>query len=85
MIDTPGVLLMRYDWRDHTLIIVHNFTSKSRVARLDASAAGSTFLTDLLWTNDCQADEHGRHVIELDPYAYRWFRGKGVDRSVPRQ
>jgi maltose alpha-D-glucosyltransferase/alpha-amylase len=82
---TPGVLLMRYDWRDHTLIIVHNFTAQSRVARLDAETAGSTFLTDLLWTNDCQADEHGRHVIQLDPYAYRWFRGKGADRNVPRQ
>ena len=82
---TPGVLLMRYDWRDHTLIIVHNFTPQSRVARLDAGIAGSAFLTDLLWTNDCQADENGRHVIQLDPYAYRWFRGKGADRSVPRQ
>ncbi len=81
---TPGVLLMRYDWRDHTLIIVHNFTPQSRVARLDAETAGSTFLTDLLWTNDCQADENGRHVIQLDPFAYRWFRGKGADRNVPR-
>jgi len=82
---TPGVLLMRYDWRGHTLIIVHNFTPKSRVARLDATVAGSTFLTDLLWTNDCEADENGRHLIQLDPYAYRWFRGRGMDRNVPRQ
>ena len=82
---TPGVLLMRYDWRGHTLIIVHNFTPKSRVARLDATTAGSTFLTDLLWTNDCEADENGRHLIQLDPYAYRWFRGRGIDRNVPRQ
>jgi maltose alpha-D-glucosyltransferase / alpha-amylase len=82
---TPGVLLMRYDWRGHTLIIVHNFTPKSRVARLDASAAGSVALTDLLWTNDSDADENGRHLIQLDPYAYRWFRGRGMDRSVPRQ
>jgi len=82
---TPGVLLMRYEWRGHTLIIVHNFTPKSRVARLDAATAGSAFLTDLLWTNDSEADENGRHLIQLDPYAYRWFRGRGMDRSVPRQ
>ena len=82
---TPGVLLMRYDWRGHTLLIVHNFTPKSRVARLDAATAGSAFLTDLLWTNDSEADENGRHLIQLDPYAYRWFRGRGMDRSVPRQ
>jgi maltose alpha-D-glucosyltransferase/alpha-amylase len=82
---TPGVLLMRYDWHGHTLIIVHNFTPKSRVARLDAATAGSVFLTDLLWTNDSEADENGRHLIQLDPYAYRWFRGRGMDRNVPRQ
>ena len=82
---TPGVLLMRYEWRGHTLIIVHNFTPGSRVARLDAATAGSAFLTDLLWTNDSEADENGRHLIQLDPYAYRWFRGRGMDRSVPRQ
>ena len=82
---TPGVLLMRYDWRGHSLIIVHNCTPKSRVARLDAATAGSIFLTDLLWTNDSGADENGRHLIQLDPYAYRWFRGRGMDRNVPRQ
>ena len=76
---------MRYDWRDSTLVIVHNFTAQSRVARLDAATARSTFLTDLLWTNDCEADENGRHFIQLDPYAYRWFRSKGVDRSVARE
>jgi maltose alpha-D-glucosyltransferase/alpha-amylase len=82
---TPGVLVMRYDWRGHILIIVHNFTPKSRVARLDAATAGSVALTDLLWTNDSEADENGRHLIQLDPYAYRWFRGSGTDRNVPRQ
>jgi maltose alpha-D-glucosyltransferase / alpha-amylase len=74
--DTPGVLVMRYDWRGHTLITVHNFTASSRVAHLDASAAAAPFLADLLWTNDSQADESGRHHIQLEPYAYRWFRGR---------
>ena len=82
---SSGVLLMRYDWRGHTLVVVHNFSPKSRVARLNAATAGSTMLTDLLWTNDSQADENGRHLIQLDPYAYRWFRGQGTDRNVPRQ
>jgi maltose alpha-D-glucosyltransferase/alpha-amylase len=81
----PGVLVMRYDWRGHTLVIVHNFTPKSRALRLDAGTAGAGRLIDLLWTNDSMADEHGRHVIELGPYAYRWFRAGGTDRSVPRE
>jgi maltose alpha-D-glucosyltransferase/alpha-amylase len=82
---TTGVLVMRYHWRGHTLVIVHNITSSSRVARLDASVAGGVALTDLLWTNDSDADEHGRHHIQLEPYGYRWFRGRGMDRSVPRE
>jgi maltose alpha-D-glucosyltransferase/alpha-amylase len=79
-----GVLVMRYDWSGNTLVIVHNLTSKSRVARLDVQAAGSRHLTDLLWTNDNRADEGGRHEIQLEPYAYRWFRSRGPDRNVPR-
>ncbi len=75
---------MRYDWRGHTLVILHNFTASSRVARLDATVCGSATLTDLLWTNDCEADENGRHQIQLEPYAYRWYRGRGSDRNVPR-
>ena len=82
---TPGVLMMRYDWRDHTIVVIHNFTAKSRVARISADTAGSTTLTDLLWTNDSEADENGRHLVQLDPYAYRWFRGRGSDRNVPRE
>ena len=80
----PGVLVMRYDWSGSTLVIVHNFTAKSRIARLDVQAAGTQALTDLLWTNDNRADENGRYEIQLEPYAYRWFRGRGMDRSVPR-
>jgi maltose alpha-D-glucosyltransferase / alpha-amylase len=80
----PGVLVMRYDFRGYTLVIVHNFTAKSRVARLDATAVGGPALTDLLWTNDNHADEGGRHNIQLEPYGYRWYRSRGVDRHVPR-
>ena len=82
---TPGVLVMRYDFGGHTLVIVHNFTAKSRVARLDAGDVGANRLIDLLWSNDNDPDENGRHAIQLEPYAYRWFRARGVDRMVARE
>jgi maltose alpha-D-glucosyltransferase/alpha-amylase len=28
--DQPGVLVMRYEWDDHTLVTLHNFTGKAR-------------------------------------------------------
>jgi maltose alpha-D-glucosyltransferase/alpha-amylase len=83
--DAPGVLAMRYDWSGHTLVILHNFTAKSRVARLTIDAVGSRSLTDLLWSNDAEADDNGRYYVQLEPYAYRWFRARGTDRMVPRE
>jgi maltose alpha-D-glucosyltransferase / alpha-amylase len=86
--DQPGVLVMRYEWDDHTLITVHNFTGKPRAVVLDRGAVagdtGSGKLVDLLATNDSRADENGRYVIELQPYDYRWLRAGGIDRNVPR-
>jgi maltose alpha-D-glucosyltransferase / alpha-amylase len=81
----PGVLVMRYDWRGHTLVIVHNFTTKSVVARFDVSVVGCPVLTDLLANNHSEADDNGRHAVQLEPYGYRWFRSRGVDRNVPRE
>jgi len=80
----PGVLVMRYMFDGHSLVIIHNLTSKSRVAGLDVGAAGARELTDLLASNDSHADENGRHAIQLEPYAYRWFRCGGVDGDLPR-
>ncbi|HEV8239930.1 MAG TPA: alpha-amylase family protein [Thermoanaerobaculia bacterium] len=74
----PGVLAMRYEHDGCTLLILHNFGSKPRVVRLTATQAGDAELVDLLEDHDSRADEAGRHVIELEPCAYRWFRGGGL-------
>lgn len=41
-------------------------------------------LRDMLAANDSRPDEAGRHVIQLEPYGYRWYRSGGEDRNVPR-
>ena len=83
--NADDVLTMEYTWRDHSLIVLHNFADKPRAVRLPVSTAGTRMLVDLLWTNDSRAGEHGHHEIELEPYDYRWFRARGVDRNVPRE
>jgi maltose alpha-D-glucosyltransferase / alpha-amylase len=84
--DQPGVLIMRYEWNQRTLITVHNFTSKPRAVVLHSQAvgaqAGEGKLVDLLAAHDSHADENGRYVIELQPYDYRWLRAGGIDPSV---
>jgi maltose alpha-D-glucosyltransferase/alpha-amylase len=79
-----GVLTMRYDWRGHSLLVVHNLVDEPAAVRVHASKTGNNMLVDLLATNDSRADEHGWHEIEMEPYAYRWFRARGADRNVPR-
>ena len=78
------VLVMEYTWRDHSLIVLHNFADKPRAIRISVAVAGTSMLVDLLWTNDSRADDRGYHEIQLEPYAYRWFRARGADRNVPR-
>jgi maltose alpha-D-glucosyltransferase/alpha-amylase len=78
------VLVMEYTWREHSLIILHNFADKPRAVRIPVKTAGTRVLVDLLWSNDSRADQRGIHEIQLEPYAYRWFRARGQDRNVPR-
>jgi maltose alpha-D-glucosyltransferase/alpha-amylase len=80
----PGVLVMRYDWDAHSLIVLHNFSGKPRAPQLTAADVGHTLLVDLLAKNDSRADANGRHTIDLPAYGYRWYRAGGIDRNVSR-
>jgi maltose alpha-D-glucosyltransferase / alpha-amylase len=82
--NADDVLVMEYTWRGHSLIFLHNFADKPRAVRIPVATAGTPTLIDLLWTNDSQAEGRGHHEIELEPYGYRWFRARGLDRNVPR-
>jgi len=73
-VDASGVLAMRYAWERRALVFLHNFTPKPRAVRLRPSDVKSPVLVDLLAKHDSQADEAGRHVVELQPFDYRWFR-----------
>jgi maltose alpha-D-glucosyltransferase/alpha-amylase len=73
-VKAPPVLGLRYDWRGHTLFVVHNFSGKSQALDVDVEDAGGPVLVDLLATNDNRANERGRHLIPLGPYGYRWYR-----------
>jgi maltose alpha-D-glucosyltransferase/alpha-amylase len=86
IVDTsePGVLIMCYDWDGRRLLVLHNFTGKPRAPRIDAATAGNALLVDLLARNDSRAEADGHHVVNLPPYAYRWYRPGGIDRLPER-
>lgn len=74
--DQAGVLVMRYEWGNHILITLHNFSPRPRAVVVQGTAvtAGLHKLVDLLGANDSRVDQNGRYVIHLQPFDYRWLR-----------
>jgi maltose alpha-D-glucosyltransferase / alpha-amylase len=84
---TPGVLAMAYEWRNNSVLVVHNLKPEPLEIRfrLKAKYAGeSDQLINLLSDDHSHADENGRHCIVLEPYGYRWFRVGGLDYLLRR-
>ncbi len=82
--NAPAVLIMRYIWNNHALVIMHNFSDRPCAIRLAADAVGDAMMVNLLTQQDSRADERGQHQIELDAYNYRWFRVGGIGHDVAR-
>jgi maltose alpha-D-glucosyltransferase / alpha-amylase len=84
---TPGVLAMEYEWRNNSVLCLHNLIPEPREIRfrLRAKCTGETDqLINLLSDDHSRADENGRHCIVLEPYGYRWFRVGGLDYLLRR-
>jgi maltose alpha-D-glucosyltransferase/alpha-amylase len=82
----PAVLALRYSWRGHTAVAVHNFAASARTVELSRPDAGSARLTSLLGGEGSTADARGRHRIRIEGYGYRWLRsGDGVDVTAPAE
>jgi maltose alpha-D-glucosyltransferase / alpha-amylase len=73
---TNEVLAIRYDWRDNSVVVVHNLSANPCEVSLRVGLAGQEGfrLLNLLSSDHSVADESGRHRILLEPYGYRWYR-----------
>jgi maltose alpha-D-glucosyltransferase/alpha-amylase len=83
---SPQVLVMRYDWRDNSVIFIHNLSPEPREASfaVRASDEESRVLVNLLSDNHSYPEKKARHRILLEPYGYRWFRVGGLDYLLKR-
>jgi maltose alpha-D-glucosyltransferase/alpha-amylase len=83
---TSQVLAMRYDWRNNSVLCVHNLSSEPREVRLAMKADGeeNCVLVNLLADDHSHPDEGGLHCILLEPYGYRWYRVCGLDYLLKR-
>jgi maltose alpha-D-glucosyltransferase / alpha-amylase len=83
---TPKVLVLRYDWRNNAVLVIHNLAPMPLEIRLDlkSDTAQEGNLINLLAENHSYADNRGRHHIVLEPYGYRWYRIGGLDYLLKR-
>jgi maltose alpha-D-glucosyltransferase / alpha-amylase len=85
-IEDPAVLIMRYDWRNNSVLFVHNLDEKPREVTFSAKVQGDAgkLLINLLAEDHSRADQRGRHTLVLEPYGYRWYRVGGLDYLLRR-
>ncbi len=81
-----GVLALRYDWRDNSVLVVHNLSATPVEVAFDVGLderGGS--LIDIVDDGSSEAGENGKHTLLLEAYAYRWFRVGGLDYLLKRK
>jgi maltose alpha-D-glucosyltransferase/alpha-amylase len=78
---SPKALAMQYDWRNDSVVCIHNLDPEPRELRfrVNAPEAQPSILINLLSDNHSEPDEKGQHCILLEPYGYRWYRVGGLD------
>ena len=81
---TAEVLAMRYDWRNNSVLMVHNFSGIPTEVKFAADATFDVQLVNLLSDDHSTPDASGKHSILLEPYGYRWFRIGGLDYLLKR-
>jgi maltose alpha-D-glucosyltransferase / alpha-amylase len=82
----PAVLALRYDWRNNSVLFLHNLNEQPREILVDpgVSREQGKLLVNLLAENHSRANKSGKHRIMLEGYAYRWYRIGGLDYLLRR-
>lgn len=82
----PAVLILRYDWRGNSVLVMHNLENAAREVRFRPGIGDSrdALLVNLLAEDHSRAGRDGRHHVAIEPYGYRWFRVGGLDYILRR-
>ena len=80
----PEVLALRYDWRNNSVLFVHNLSPIPTEVKFGAGAKVGGQLVNLLSDDHSTPDASGKHSVLLEPYGYRWFRIGGLDYLLKR-
>jgi maltose alpha-D-glucosyltransferase / alpha-amylase len=78
-----AVLGLRYDWRNNSVLFLHNFADAPREVTFTAGVKDGHELINLLAPDHSKAHK-GKHRVCLEPYGYRWYRVGGLDYLLKR-
>jgi len=81
-----AVLGLRYDWRNNSVLFLHNFAGEPREIEFSTGLKGNTndSLINLLSNDHSEAGENRKHRVCLEAYGYRWYRVGGLDYLLKR-
>jgi len=82
----PAILIMRYDWRNNSVLFVHNLDERPREISFASGIAGDAgkLLINLLSEDHSRASASSRHKLLIEGYGYRWYRVGGLDYLLKR-
>jgi maltose alpha-D-glucosyltransferase/alpha-amylase len=80
-----AILVIRYDWRNNSVLFVHNLKARPReiVFSTGLGAAGR-LLVNVLSGDHSHANDAGQHRLVMEGYGYRWYRVGGLDYLLDR-
>jgi len=78
------VLALRYNWRNNSVLVIHNFRGEVVEIELALGDTRGHKLVNLLTQDHSEANARGRHRIILEPYGYHWYRMGGLGYLLDR-
>ena len=82
--DAPEVLAIRYDWRETSMLTLHNFANQHRKVRLRVGAPRGETLVEVFDGHHSRAQSDDMHRVALGPHAWRWYRVGASDNVLDR-
>ncbi len=82
----PAILIIRYDWRNNSVLFLHNLDEQPREISFRVGLPGDAdkALINLLSDDHSRSDARGRHKLLMEGYGYRWYRVGGLDYLLKR-
>jgi maltose alpha-D-glucosyltransferase / alpha-amylase len=80
-----AILVIRYDWRNNSVLFVHNLDARPREIVFSAGlGAAGRLLVNVLSGDHSRAGDSGQHCLVIEGYGYRWYRVGGLDYLLNR-